>query len=216
VRIGDSQVVDIEREVELGGPIHSKGVFILSAFIGARYVLDQPLALSASLVFEQSYGGIEGDSASSAELFALLSALAGLPLRQSLAVTGSVNQHGEIQPIGGVNEKIEGFFDTCSQRGLNGEQGVVIPASNVRHLMLREDVRSAVEAGQFAVYGIDTVDDGIELLTGVPAGERDDNGVFPEGTVNRLVEDTLSRYAEDMRAFVARGRDSDLPERPVP
>ncbi len=216
VRIGDSQVVDIEREVELGGPIHSKGVFILSAFIGARYVLEQPLALSASLVFEQSYGEIEGDSASSAELFALLSALAGLPVRQSLAVTGSVNQHGEIQPIGGVNEKIEGFFDTCNQRGLNGEQGVVIPASNIPHLMLREDVRTAVESGKFAIYSIDTVDDGIELLTGVQAGQRDENGVFPEGTVNRLVEDTLARYAENMRAFVGRGREAEVPERPVP
>jgi len=216
VRIGDSQVVDIEREVELGGPIHSKGVFILSAFIGARYVLDQPLALSASLVFEQSYGEVEGDSASAAELFALLSALSGLPLRQSLAVTGSVNQHGEIQPIGGVNEKIEGFFDTCSQRGLSGEQGVVIPASNVRHLMLRDDVRAAAEAGTFAIYAIDTVDDGIELLTGVQAGERDENGVFPEGTVNRCVEDTLARYAESMRAFVSKAREPDAAERPVP
>jgi len=216
VRIGDSQVVDIEREVELGGPIHSKGVFILSAFIGARYVLDLPLTLSASLVFEQSYGEIEGDSASAAELFALLSALAGLPVRQSLAVTGSVNQHGEIQPIGGVNEKIEGFFDTCSQRGLNGEQGVVIPASNVPHLMLRADVRTAVEEGKFAVYAIETVDDGIELLTGVPAGERETDGLFPSGTVNQCVEDTLARYAENMRAFVGKGREADIPERPVP
>lgn len=216
VRIGDSQIMDIEREVELGGPIHSKGVFILSAFIGARYVLDQPLALSASLVFEQSYGEIEGDSASSAELFALLSALAGLPVRQTLAVTGSVNQHGEIQPIGGVNEKIEGFFDTCRQRGLNGEQGVVIPASNVRHLMLRDDVRTAVGEGKFAIYAIDTVDDGIGLLTGIEAGERDENGVFPEGTVNRCVENTLASYAEKMRTFLNRGRESETLERPVP
>lgn len=208
VRLGDSQVVDIEREVELGGPIHSKGVFILSAFIGARYLPGLPLALSASLVFEQSYGEIEGDSASSAELFALLSALSGLPVRQSLAVTGSVNQHGEIQPIGGVNEKIEGFFDTCKQAGLTGEQGVVIPASNVRHLMLREDVRRAVEAGEFTVYAIDTVDDGIELLTGVAAGGRDEqSGLFPEGTVNRCVEDTLLQYAESMRAFAGRGKE---------
>lgn len=209
VRLGENQVVDIEREVELGGPIHSKGVFILSAFIGARYLPDQPLALSASLVFEQSYGEIEGDSASAAELFALLSALADAPLRQSLAVTGSVNQHGEIQPIGGVNEKIEGFFDVCAQRGLNGEQGVIIPATNVKHLMLREDVLAAVEAGRFAVHAIDHVDDGIELLTGVPAGQRDAGGRFPEDSINARVEDTLARYSECMRAFVGRGKEGD-------
>jgi len=214
VRVGDSQVVDIEREVELGGPIHSKGVFILSAFIGSRYLLDQPLALSASLVFEQSYGEVEGDSASSAELFALLSALADVPLRQSLAVTGSVNQAGEIQPIGGVNEKIEGFFDACQRRGLSGDQGVVIPGINVKHLMLREDVRAAVQAGKFSVYAVDSVDDGIEVLTGLPAGERDENGVFPEGSVNRRVEDTLAGYAQAMRAFVNRGREPDAQESP--
>ncbi|MGD8311924.1 MAG: Lon protease family protein, partial [Gammaproteobacteria bacterium] len=205
VRIGDSQVVDIEREVELGGPIHSKGVFILSAFLGARYLLDRPLALSASLVFEQSYSEVEGDSASAAELYALLSALAGIPIRQSLAVTGSVNQQGDIQPIGGVNEKIEGFFDTCKARGLTGEQGVIIPAPNIKHLMLREDVREAARAGEFGIYAIDSVDDGIELLTGMPAGERDAGGLFPEGSINRLVEDTLIHYSERMRAFTARG-----------
>jgi len=214
VRVGDSQVVDIEREVELGGPIHSKGVFILSAFIGARYLPELPLALSASLVFEQSYSEVEGDSASSAELFALLSAIAGLPLMQSLAVTGSVNQHGEIQPVGGINEKIEGFFDICRQAGLSGDQGVIIPASNVRHLMLREDVRSAVEAGQFSVYAIEHVDDGMALLTGVQAGERDEDGVFPEGTVNRLVEETLFRYVENMRAFASKFREPDAQEPP--
>ena len=211
-RVGDNQVVDIEREVELGGPIHSKGVFILSAFIGARYLPGLPLALSASLVFEQSYGEVEGDSASSAELFALLSALSGLPLSQSLAVTGSINQHGDIQPIGGVNEKIEGFFDTCKQAGLTGEQGVIIPASNVRHLMLREDVRRAVEAGEFTIYAIEHVDDGIELLTGVVAGERDDSGLYPEGTVNRCVEDTLLQYVESMRAFAGKAREEPGPQ----
>lgn len=204
VRIGENEVVDIEREVELGGPIHSKGVFILSAFLGARYVLDRPLALSASLVFEQSYSEIEGDSASSAELYALLSALADVPIRQSLAVTGSVNQQGEIQPIGGVNEKIEGFFDVCKSRGLTGKQGVVIPSSNIRHLMLREDVREAARAGMFAIHAIDTVDDGIELLTGVPAGERDEQGLFPAGSINGRVEETLCRFAERMHAFVVR------------
>jgi len=209
VRVGDSQVVDIEREVELGGPIHSKGVFILSAYLGARYVPDQPLTLSASLVFEQSYGEVEGDSASAAELFALLSALSGIPIRQALAVTGSVNQQGEIQPIGAVNEKIEGFFDVCAQRGLSGDQGVVIPASNVVNLMLRQDVRAAVARGAFSIHAIDTVDDGIELLTGVAAGARGDDGLFPEGTVNRAVEDRLARYAESMRAFVGKGANGD-------
>ncbi len=211
VRIGDNQVVDIEREVKLGGPLHSKGVFILSAFLGARYAPDQPLTLSASLVFEQSYGHVEGDSASSAELFALLSALAGIPVRQSLAVTGSVNQQGEIQPIGAVNEKIEGFFDICTQKGLAGDQGVVIPAGNVVHLMLREDVRAAVAAGTFAIHAIETVDDGIELLTGVPAGTRGDDGLFAEGSVNRAVEDRLIRYAESMRAFVGKSGSGDVP-----
>jgi lon-related putative ATP-dependent protease len=204
VRMGDSQVVDIEREVELGGPIHSKGVFILSAFLGARYAQDRPLTLSASLVFEQSYGMVEGDSASSAELFALLSALADAPIRQSFAVTGSVNQQGQIQPIGGVNEKIEGFFDICNSRGLTSEQGVIIPHSNVRHLMLRADVRAAVADGKFAVHAIEHVDDGIELLTGLPAGQRDAEGRFPAGSLNRRVEDTLARYSEDMQAFAAK------------
>jgi lon-related putative ATP-dependent protease len=202
-RMGDANVVDIEREVELGGPIHSKGVFILSALLGARYLPDRPLALSASLVFEQSYGEVEGDSASSAELFALLSALADAPVNQSLAVTGSVNQQGEIQPIGGVNEKIEGFFDVCNMRGLTGEQGVIIPATNIKHLMLREDVREAVAAGKFAIHAIDSVDDGIELLTGLKAGQRGKKGRFPRGTLNRRVEDTLTRYSNAMRAHVA-------------
>lgn len=204
-RMGDTNVVDIEREVELGGPIHSKGVFILSALLGARYLPDRPLALSASLVFEQSYGEVEGDSASSAELFALLSALADAPVNQSLAVTGSVNQQGEIQPIGGVNEKIEGFFDVCNMRGLTGEQGVIIPATNIKHLMLREDVREAVAAGKFAIHAIDSVDDGIELLTGLKAGQRGKKGRFPRGTLNRRVEDTLTRYSNAMRAHAASG-----------
>jgi lon-related putative ATP-dependent protease len=195
VRMGKGRVVDIEREIEMGGPIHSKGVLILSHFLGARYALDYPLSLFASLVFEQSYGGVEGDSASSAELYALLSALAGVPLRQSLAVTGSVNQHGEIQAIGGVNEKIEGFFDICNSRGLTGEQGVLIPSSNVKHLMLRHDVVAAVEAGRFAVYPVSHVDEGIELLTGITAGERDDQGRFAEDSINGLVEDRLVHYS---------------------
>jgi predicted ATP-dependent protease len=164
---------------------------------------DRPLALSASLVFEQSYGSVEGDSASSAEFYALLSALADAPVHQSLAVTGSVNQQGEIQPIGGVNEKIEGFFDVCNMRGLTGDQGVIIPATNIKHLMLREDVREAVAAGKFAIHAIDSVDDGIELLTGLPAGQRDQQGLFPEGSLNRRVEDTLMRYSVAMQAYAS-------------
>jgi len=214
-RIGKGQVVDIEREVEMGGPIHSKGVLILSHFLGARYALHQPLSLSASLVFEQSYGGVEGDSASSAELYALLSDLAEAPIRQSLAVTGSVNQHGEIQAIGGVNDKIEGFFDCCRARGLTGEQGVLIPQSNVKHLMLRQDVVEAVESGQFAVYPVSTVDEGIELLTGTTAGERDAEGHFPADSINGRVEARLIDYSERMRKFSpAAGAKSGGQEQP--
>jgi lon-related putative ATP-dependent protease len=201
VRLGKGEVVDIEREVALGGPIHSKGVLILSSFLGARYTTDRPLSLSASLVFEQSYGGVEGDSASLAELCALLSALADIPLKQSLAVTGSVDQHGQVQPIGGVNEKVEGFFDICKTRGLTGDQGVVIPASNVQHLMLRQEVVEAVEAGQFHIYPVRTVDEGIELLTGSPAGERDAKGAFPKESVNQRVEARLFELSEKQRAF---------------
>ncbi|HXQ24976.1 MAG TPA: ATP-binding protein [Candidatus Acidoferrales bacterium] len=205
VRLGKGEVIDIEREVELSGPIHSKGVLILSAFLGARYASGHPLSLSASLVFEQSYGGVEGDSASSAELYALLSALSGLPIKQSLAVTGSVNQHGEVQAIGGVNEKIEGFFDLCKARGDLGGQGVIIPSSNVRHLMLRRDVVDAVRAGQFQVFAVETIDQGIEILTGKTAGERDGSGNFPDGSVNqrveaRLIELAAKRFAAEQKA----------------
>ena len=201
VRPGSGKVVDIEREVELGGPLHSKGVLILSGFLAGRYALDTPMSLYASLVFEQSYGGVEGDSASSAELYSLMSALADAPLRQDLAVTGSVNQHGEIQPIGGVNEKIEGFFDICQARGLNGKQGVLIPIANVQHLMLRQGVIEACAAGRFAVYPIARIDEGIALLTGRPAGERGADGAFPEGSINRQVEDRLRAFASIRRSF---------------
>jgi predicted ATP-dependent protease len=200
-RMGSGKVIDIEREAQLGGPIHSKGVLILSGFLAGRYAISQPLSLSASLVFEQSYGGVEGDSASSAELYALLSALADVPIRQSLAVTGSVNQHGDVQAIGGASEKIEGFFAVCRARGLTGEQGVLIPASNVKHLALCEDVVKAVAAGQFHVYPVATVDQGIEILTGLPAGERDAAGQYPIGTVNHLVERRLAQFAERLRAM---------------
>ncbi|MEW8540611.1 MAG: ATP-binding protein [Candidatus Thiodiazotropha endolucinida] len=199
-RLAKGQVVDIEREVELGGPIHSKGVYILSGFIAGRYVPDYPLSLSASLVFEQSYGGVEGDSASSAELYALLSALSGLPIKQQFAITGSVNQMGEVQAIGGVNEKIEGFFDICRTRGLSGHQGVLIPSANTKHLILREDVVQAVKAGEFAVYPIENIDQGIALLTGTPAGTRDENGEFPEDSVNGRVEASLIRFSERMQS----------------
>lgn len=203
VRLGKGEVLDIQREVELGGPLHSKGVLILSGFLGARYAPNRPLSLSASLVFEQTYGAVEGDSASSAELYALLSALAETPIKQSLAVTGSVNQHGEIQAIGGVNEKIEGFFDVCHRRGLTGEQGVLIPAANVKHLMLRHDVVEAVAQEKFHIYPVNTVDQGIELLTGLPAGVRDENGLFPDGSINQRVEVRLLILAEQARAYAA-------------
>jgi len=212
VRPGSGKVVDIEREVELGGPIHSKGVLILSGFLAGRYALDTPMSLFASLVFEQSYGGVEGDSASSAELYALLSALSDLPLRQDLAVTGSVNQHGAVQAIGGVNEKIEGFFDICSARGLTGRQGVIIPESNVQHLMLRRDVVDSCASGRFAVYAVATIEDGIALLTAQPAGKRGEDGLYPPGSVNRRVEDRLRTFASIRRSF-ADSRASEPSER---
>ncbi len=207
VALGRAGVVDIEREVKLGGPIHSKGVMILSGYLSEKYAQDKPLTLSARLVFEQSYEGVEGDSASSAELYALLSALSGLPIRQDIAVTGSVNQHGVIQAIGGVNEKIEGFFDVCRVKGLTGQQGVMIPAANVKNLMLREDVVEAVREGKFHVWAVNTVDEGIELLTGVPAGERGPDGQFPEGTVNYLVDKRLREMALTLREFGEEGEE---------
>jgi predicted ATP-dependent protease len=200
VRVGSGRVLDIERETELGGAIHSKGVLILSGYLAGRYAVNRPLSLAASLVFEQSYGGVEGDSASSAELYALVSALADAPIRQSLAVTGSVNQHGEVQAIGGVNEKIEGFFDICRSRGLTGEQGVLIPAANVRHLMLRAEVVSAVAAGMFHIYPVEHVDAGISILTGMPAGDRDAAGHFSADSINSRVERRLAEFADRMRA----------------
>ena len=205
VRLGRGEVVDIEREVQLGGPIHSKGVLILGGFLGARYCAHQPLSLRASPVFEQSYNGVEGDSASSAELYALLSALSEVPIKQSLAVTGSVNQFGQIQAIGGVNEKIEGFFDACKAKGLTGDQGVIVPVSNVKELMLRRDVVEAATAGRFHVYAASTIDEGIEILTGMAAGERDPDWAFPEGTINHRVEQRLTEFARRQKAFAASG-----------
>lgn len=205
VRLGSGRVTDIEREVKLGGPLHSKGVMILWGYLAGQFALDVPLALAATLVFEQSYGGVDGDSASSAELYALLSALSEVPIKQSYAVTGSVNQLGEVQAIGGVNEKIEGFFDVCKQRGLTKAQGVLIPRANVQHLMLREDVVEAVKAGDFAIYAVSTINEGIEILTGAKAGERGSDGRYPAATVNRLVEDKLRSFAERGRDFARKG-----------
>lgn len=191
-RLGSGRVIDIERESQLGGRIHSKGVLIMSGYLAGRYAANKPLSLSASLVFEQSYGGVDGDSASSAELYALISALADIPISQAFAVTGSVDQHGDIQAIGGVNEKIEGFFDLCRARGLDGRQGVLIPESNVKNLMLRYDVIDAVEQGLFAIYPVGCVDDGIALLTGVAAED-----------VHERAEAKLAEYAERARSFGA-------------
>ena len=205
-RLGEGDVIDIEREAELGGALHSKGVMILSSFLAARYSRSIPLSLTASLVFEQSYGPVEGDSASLAELCALLSALAAVPIRQSLAVTGSVNQYGRVQAIGGVNEKIEGFFDICRARGLDGEQGVLIPDSNVKHLMLREDVVQACAEGKFRIYAVSTVDEAIALLTGVPAGEPDENGVVPEGSINYMVAAQLAEMSVMRQSYAGAGR----------
>ncbi|MGI9556410.1 MAG: Lon protease family protein, partial [Solirubrobacterales bacterium] len=201
IRLGAGEVVDIEREVKLAGPLHSKGVLILTGFLGERYATSTPLSLSASLVFEQSYGGVEGDSASLAELCALLSAVAGVPLKQSLAVTGSINQHGRVQAIGGVNEKIESFFDLCDARGLSGEQGVVIPRSNVVHLMLRQDVVEAVRDGRFHVYPVESVDEGIEILTGMGAGEAAEDGRYPEESFNGRVQKRLAVLATRRKEF---------------
>ena len=200
-RIGTGDVVDIEREVKLGGAIHSKGVLILSSALTSRYAPTTPLSLHASIVFEQSYGGVEGDSASVAELCALVSSIAKVPIRQNLACTGSINQLGRVQAVGGVNEKIEGFFEICSKRGLDGSHGVVIPRDNVKHLMLREDVVEAVRDNKFTVYAIATIDEAIELLTGRPAGQRGDDGEFPADSVNRGVELQLVHFAKQRKHF---------------
>ena len=173
----------------------------MSGYLNEKYARDKPLSLSAHLVFEQNYGGVEGDSASSTELYAILSALSGLPIKQSLAVTGSVNQKGEVQAIGGVNEKIEGFFEVCKAKGFTGQQGVMIPASNVQNLMLKEEVVDAVKAGQFHIYSVKTIDEGIEVLTGIKAGERRKDGAFDDGTVNYRVDKQLQGMAEKLKEF---------------
>jgi len=207
--VGARGVVNIERETEMSGRIHSKGVAILAAYLGGKYAQDRPLSLSASLTFEQTYSEVEGDSASSTELYALLSELAGVPVEQGIAVTGSVNQKGEVQPIGGVNEKIEGYFQVCRVVGLTGAQGVMIPAQNLPNLMLREEVVDAVRAGRFHVYAVRTVDEGLEVLTGVPAGEAAEDGTYPKGTVNQRVSRRLVTLAERLRRFTPAARFAD-------
>jgi len=198
--LGKQGVINIERESRLSGRIHDKGILIMSGYLGHRYAQDKPLSMSATICFEQSYEGVEGDSASLAETCAILSELAEIPLRQDIAVTGSINQKGEVQAIGGVNEKIEGFFRVCKGRGLTGLQGVIIPKSNVQHLMLSEEVVEAVQKGMFQVYAVSSVDEAMEILTGVPAGRKVD-GAFEEGTVNARVDRKLREINELLRGF---------------
>jgi predicted ATP-dependent protease len=199
VYMGRGGMVNIEREVKLSGPIHDKGVMILTGYLGGKFAQDKPLSFSASICFEQSYDGVEGDSASSTELYALLSVISGKPIRQGVAVTGSVNQLGKVQPIGGVNFKIEGFYEVCKAKGLTGEQGVIIPKTNEQHLMLKEEVVQAVRDGRFHIWSVETIDQGIEILTGTPAGQRDEAGNFPEGSINFLVDKRLEALGEGLR-----------------
>ena len=199
--LGKTGLINIEREANLSGRFHDKGVHIISGFLRSRFAQDKPLSLSASICFEQSYSGVDGDSASSTEVYALVSALAELPLRQDIAVTGSMNQQGDVQAIGGINEKIEGFFDVCRMKGLTGSQGVMMPASNVEDLMLREDVLDAVTAGKFHIWPVAKIEDGIEVLTGRAAGTRDDTGKFEDGTVFAMVDERLRSMATAMEDY---------------
>ncbi len=199
--MGKSGIVNIEREVDMSGSSHSKGVYILTGYLGEQFAQDMPLSLTASLCFEQLYGGVDGDSASSTELYAILSSLSGIPINQSIAVTGSVNQKGSIQPIGGVNEKIEGFYQICKLRGFNGEQGVIIPKQNVRNLHLSDEIIETVKKGKFHIYAVSTIDEGIEILTGVPAGVKDRNGNFPLGTINYLAHEKLKKFTEGTKKY---------------
>ena len=204
--LGKEGIINIEREAEMSGPTHNKGMLILSGFLRNRFAQDKPLSLAASIAFEQSYGGIDGDSASSTELYALLSSLSGKPIRQYVAVTGSVNQYGEVQPIGGVNQKIEGFFLCCKNAGLTGKQGVMIPYPNVKDLMLRDEVIEAIKQGKFHVWAVKTIDEGIEILTGIKAGVRGKSGTYPKNTINRLVDDKLRELVEQLTAY---GKDDN-------
>lgn len=195
--IGKNGIVNVEREVKLSGSSHSKGVLILTGYIGELFAQDMPLSLTANICFEQLYNGVDGDSASSSELYAILSSLSGIPINQAIASTGSVNQKGEIQPIGGVNEKIEGFYQICKMRGLSGDNGVIIPVQNVRNLHLSDEVIQSVKEGKFHIYAISTIEEGIEILTGVPAGKKDKNGKFPAGSINYLAYEKLKKYAKN-------------------
>jgi lon-related putative ATP-dependent protease len=199
--IGKEGIINIEREADMSGPTHNKGMLILSGFLRSRFAQDKPLSLAASIAFEQSYGGIDGDSASSTELYALLSSLSGVPIRQYIAVTGSVNQYGEVQPIGGVNQKVEGFFLCCKHAGLNGKQGVMIPYPNIKDLMLRDEVIEAVKDGKFHIWAVKTIDEGIEILTGMKAGVRKADGTYPAKSINKLVDDKLKGLADKLAAF---------------
>ncbi len=199
--MGREGIINIEREADMSGNIHNKGVLVLSGYMRKKYAQDKPLSVSASIAFEQSYSGVEGDSASSTEIYALLSSLSGVPIRQYIAVTGSVNQNGEVQTIGGVNQKIEGFFHCCLATKLTGKQGVMIPESNVKDLMLRKDVLQAVKEGKFHIYAVKTIDQGIEILTGKKAGTRRADGTYPKGTINALVDAKLKELAEGLKAF---------------
>jgi lon-related putative ATP-dependent protease len=193
--VGKAGVVNIERETKMSGRIHEKAILIISSYLGSKYAVQKPISLSASITFEQLYEMIEGDSATCAELYALLSSIAGVPLRQCFALTGSMDQSGDVQPIGGVNEKIEGFYHLCKIRGLDGSHGVIIPRRNIKHLMLKQEIVDAVKEGKFSIYAIDKVEEGIELLTGIPAGELRDDGMYPEGSVNYLVMKRLDEIS---------------------
>ncbi|PLY02823.1 MAG: ATP-dependent protease [Desulfuromonas sp.] len=211
--LGKAGLINIEREAKLSGAIHDKGLLILTGFFGSRFAQQYPLSFAASICFEQSYGGVDGDSASTTELYALLSSLSGIAIRQGVAVTGSVNQFGQVQAIGGVNEKVEGYYAVCKAQGLTGEQGVVIPQSNVKNLMLKSEVREAVEKGEFHIWAVEHVDQGIELLTGLPAGERQEDGEWTEGSINALVDKRLREMAESARKFASKGNGNSKGEK---
>jgi ATP-dependent Lon protease len=199
--LGRNGIINIERDAELSGPMHNKGVAILSGYFRSMFAQNKPLVMDASITFEQSYGGIDGDSASSTEIYAILSSLSEVPIRQDIAVTGSVNQKGEIQPIGGVNLKIEGFYDVCKARGLTGKQGVIIPIQNVNDLMLREEIYDAVKKKKFSIYAVKSINEGMEILTGRKAGKKKSDNTFESGTINALVDEKLQRYASDWKKF---------------
>ncbi len=211
--MGRAGIINIERESDLSGSTHNKGILILGGYLRKKYAQDKPLTMSASIAFEQSYGGVDGDSASSTEIYALLSSLSGVPLKQYIAVTGSVNQNGQVQAIGGVNEKIEGFFECCRKKGLTGKQGVMIPASNIQDLMLRKDVVEAVKKNKFHVYAVSTIDEGIEILTGKKAGDLQPNGMYPKGSINYLVNEKLKNLAEGLKNFGGNGNHNDKPKK---